>query len=92
MILNYFVNAIKYKKLLINLEIFTVEFLTSLKGTMQNYILNKCCWINSWFYWKSTSLIFFFSVAPLKRTSSWSFDEKLVVQSLYKVFLISDCP
>lgn len=28
---------------------------------------------------------FFFSKAPLKRTSSWSVDEKLLIQSLYKV-------
>ncbi|GAU24564.1 hypothetical protein TSUD_149050 [Trifolium subterraneum] len=25
--------------------------------------------------------------APLKRTASWSFDEKLLIQSLYKVLL-----
>ena len=27
--------------------------------------------------------------APLKRTTSWSFDEKLLIQSLYKVILLS---
>ncbi|KAI4302935.1 hypothetical protein MLD38_038623 [Melastoma candidum] len=32
--------------------------------------------------------------APLKRTSSWSFDEKLLIQSLYKVlvFISKTCP
>lgn len=32
--------------------------------------------------------------APLKRTSSWSFDEKLLIQSLYKVlaFVSKTCP
>lgn len=33
---------------------------------------------------------FFNFLAPLKRTSSWSFDEKLLIQSLYKV-LTSYC-
>lgn len=31
-------------------------------------------------------LYFYFILGPLKRTSSWSFDEKLLIQSLYKVF------